>query len=55
MLGITAYNTLMHFTNFKHGDTIAIMGASGAVGSLLTQLSLVCSFKRHCNCTQFKP
>lgn len=38
--GITAYNTLMHFTNFKHGDTIAIMGASGAVGSLLTQLSL---------------
>ncbi|SMH68954.1 Alcohol dehydrogenase GroES-like domain protein [Latilactobacillus curvatus] len=38
--GITAYNTLMHFTNFKHGDTIAIMGASGAVGSLLVQLSL---------------
>ncbi|KRM21118.1 NADP-dependent oxidoreductase [Latilactobacillus graminis] len=38
--GITAYNILMHFTNFKHGDTVAIMGASGAVGSLLVQLSL---------------
>lgn len=38
--GITAYNTLMHFTNFKHGDSIAIMGASGAVGSLLVQLAL---------------
>lgn len=38
--GITAYNTLMHFTHFKHGDSIAIMGASGAVGNLLVQLAL---------------
>lgn len=37
--GITAYNTLVHVAQVQSGQTIAILGASGGVGSLLVQMA----------------
>lgn len=37
--GITAYNVLTHFAHVHDGQTIAILGASGGVGSILVQMS----------------
>lgn len=37
--GITAYNVLVHTAQVQAGQTIAILGASGGVGSLLVQMS----------------
>lgn len=37
--GITAYNTLVHIAHVKQGQTIAILGSSGGVGSMLVQMA----------------
>lgn len=37
--GITAYNVLVHTAQVQAGQTIAILGASGGVGSLLVQMA----------------
>lgn len=37
--GITAYNTLVHIAHAKAGQTIAILGSGGGVGSMLVQMA----------------
>lgn len=37
--GITAYNTLVHIAHVRAGQTIAILGSGGGVGSLLVQMA----------------
>lgn len=37
--GITAYNVLVHVAQVQAGQTIAILGASGGVGSILVQMA----------------
>ncbi|ETY75731.1 hypothetical protein LFAB_00420 [Lactiplantibacillus fabifermentans T30PCM01] len=37
--GITSYNTLVHIAHVKQGQTIAILGSAGGVGSMLVQMA----------------